>query len=392
MVQAYQLLQTVFKKEHFRSAQKEIISALLCKQDVLALLPTGQGKSLCFQLPALIFEHPTLVISPLLALMHDQIQSLKKRGVNAAMLSGDTTKTEREKIWNSLSDHEIKILYLSPEQFIHPSNQRKLSQIPVSHIALDEAHCISLWGHDFRPAYLQLQSSIANAKRNWNTVVSCFTATANKQVQYDILKFSGLTQPSIVSRPYRRDNLEYHVYFPKSENQKRQLWLKVLSDWKQQKAGKILTYVPTRIDAEFYSELARTHTINMPAFHAGKSSQTRNELLHKYHDALAAALIATTAFGMGIDIPDIRHVIHLSPPLHLGAFAQESGRAGRDGQPCISTVFYRKEDMDKNWKLFVSEDPSQRKAQRLEAQKLEKWMYSSSLSRAKKLEQYFSTT
>ncbi len=382
-------LRTYFGLNEFRHPQREIIQNIVDKKDTIALLPTGKGKSLCFQLPSVLLPPTTIVISPLLALMHDQVLKLQARGLSAHALTSDLSPAERSTLLQQLQASTLQFLYLSPEQLQNHRTKNALLSANISHLCVDEAHCISQWGHDFRPEYLQIPQFLNEYTQNYpRPVLSAFTATASTRVWNDIHTYFPLQTPQEFLLPYFRPNLDYCVALIESEAQKRRYCQELLQFWIENSLGKFLIYVPTRLDAEFYSHWLRVLGFPAQAFHAGLSATKRNQLLSTFQTAPTGVLIATTAFGMGIDIPDIRIVVHLSPPTNLSAYAQESGRAGRDGKRSWCILFFRPEELEKNYELFPSSTPTLQLHQKKEAYTMHRWALSAPCY-AQNLAQYF---
>lgn len=359
-----------------RSEQSQIIQALLQGQDVLGVLPTGYGKSVCYQLPALIFPGMTLVLSPLLALMFDQVQQLQQRGVAAAAWNSSLTATEKRHIAEQLRQGSLRILYCAPESLRHSQLQSLLSRAHISHITVDEAHCISEWGQSFRPEYraipLLLEKVLQNQSR---PVQSAFTATATTAVIQDIQTLLHLRRPYRCLRASVRTNLTLRREFPLHEAAKRTLLLQWIARWEQQHSGLALLYVGTRNQAEFYARWLHVWGTPAVAFHGGRSSSWRQRCLQQLRQKPFQCVVATSAFGMGVDLPHIRLVIHLFPSSSLAAYAQEAGRAGRDGDPATAVFLYRPED----WEvvlpvLFAHKNAQQQAWTRKQAQALHFWI------------------
>jgi len=312
-----------------RPHQPPVIEALSQGRDALVLLPTGEGKSLCFQAAALMRGGLTLVISPLLALMQDQVAQLQQRGIPAAALNSQVPKPQRQQIVRSLRQGRTQLLYLSPEQLLSPELTRQFQQFPPQLIVIDEAHCISLWGHGFRPAYRQLRSWIEALPQR--PPVGAFTATASPALAQDIGEQLGLSEPLII----QGEPLGSH------------LWLQVERCWTPQgrwrrlqqlsAQGKTLVYARSRAEI---NRLAQTLKAVSPhwvgAYHAGLSPGQRQAAFQAFQTQSSAILVASTAFGMGVDIPDIDRVIHWECPESLEAYVQEVGRAGRDRRTSAS--------------------------------------------------------
>lgn len=319
--------------EQFRPLQEEIINTLLQGEDVVAILPTGGGKSLCYQLPALMMEGTALVVSPLIALMYDQVQNLNKKGIPAAALHSGLSKSETLHTEAALSHGEYKILYLSPER-LHSEDFIELAQsVKWSFLVVDEAHCISEWGHDFRPLYRK----IATFKEKIffkNTIA--LTASATAAVQEDIVQQLQLKSAKTFIQSTFRSNLKYIV---QHANYKPNAILE------QMEAVSQIIYCPTRKATEQTAFMLNQQQKKAVAFHAGLPSHQKMEIQKYWIQAHDVTMTATNAFGMGIDKPDVRKVMHLSPPFSLEAYYQEAGRAGRDGKHSSAILFYNEGDI-----------------------------------------------
>lgn len=323
-----QTLKNFWDYDDFRDAQEEIIFSVIERKDTLALLPTGGGKSMCYQLPALVMEGMCVVISPLLALMKDQVFQLQSIGIEAEYLSAELDDSEQEIIYEKAIRGDIKILYISPERLSNSIFLKKIIEVGLSFIAVDEAHCISEWGQDFRPSYQHI--------REFRKVVGelpclALTATATPKVIADIREKLGLEKIQIFQKSYQRENLKI---FTEEISDKYQ---KVFNFLKYNPVSGII-YVRTRKDAEELAQfLARQGLKNVDFYHAGLSVKDKNERQRKWQWSNQEVLIATNAFGMGIDKENVRFVIHFSPSASLENYYQEIGRAGRDGKE--SNVF-----------------------------------------------------
>lgn len=345
-------LKTYFGYDNFRPLQTEIIDSVLAGKDTLALMPTGGGKSLCFQIPVLAQEGLCLVISPLIALMKDQVENLKRRGIQAAAIySGMNYDKQRTALDNCLYG-PYRCLYVSPERLESEEFRKRLSQLPITLIAVDEAHCISQWGYDFRPSYLKiaeirtnLQSSISNLQ---SVPILALTATATPDVVDDIQDKLAFRERHVLKKSFARPNLSYVVRYCKNADEKVQQLQHILS----RVPGSAIVYVRNRKRAE---ELAKT--LGCSFYHAGLSSEERSrrqEAWKNYHtnnlstfNSQLSTIICTNAFGMGVDKPDVRLVIHFDLPDSLEAYFQEAGRAGRDEQQAYAVLLYAPEDKTK---------------------------------------------
>jgi ATP-dependent DNA helicase RecQ len=329
------LLKTHFGFDQFRPLQEEIIECVMSQRDAFVLMPTGAGKSLCFQLPALMMPGVTLVISPLIALMKDQVDALKADGIPAEFINSTLTHAEIEKIQTETRRGKIKILYAAPERLTMPEFQLFLQNIKVNLIAIDESHCISEWGHDFRPDYRNLKML-----RNIFPEVPAMalTATATKKVREDIIGQLSLNKAKIFISSFNRPNLSY-VVLPKI-NSYDQL-INILREHQNESA---IIYCFSRKDTEHLTADLRQEGFKAIPYHAGLESEERRTNQEKFIRDEAQIIVATIAFGMGIDKPDVRLVIHYHLPKSIEGYYQETGRAGRDGLPSQCILFYSSAD------------------------------------------------
>lgn len=319
--------------EQFRPLQEEIINDILHGEDVLAILPTGGGKSLCYQLPALMMEGTALVVSPLIALMYDQVQSLNKKEIPAAALHSGLSKSESLHIESALFQGEYKILFLSPERLQNESFIELAQSVKWSALVVDEAHCISEWGHDFRPLYRKI--AVFKEKICFNNTIA-LTASATTQVQNDIVQQLQLKDAKVFTQSTFRGNLKYMV---QHANYKPNAILEEMEAVSQ------IIYCPTRKATDQTAFLLNQHQKKAVAFHAGLPPHQKIEIQKYWIQAQDVTMAATNAFGMGIDKPNVRKVLHLSPPYSLEAYYQEAGRAGRDGKPSAAILFYNEGDI-----------------------------------------------
>jgi ATP-dependent DNA helicase RecQ len=329
------VLQRHFGFRSFRPLQREIIESLLAGEDVLALLPTGGGKSLCYQLPAIASDGLTVVISPLIALMKDQVDSLEEIGVPATFLNSSLSPEESRRRWRDLGRRHYKILYLAPERLVTEEMLAALQAWNVRLIAVDEAHCISEWGHDFRPEYREL----AVLRRCFPGVpLVALTATATARVRDDIVALLHMKPPRIHVASFNRPNLSYRIV-PRVSPLKQ--ILTILSEHRGESG---IIYCMTRNRTEELEEALIREGVAARAYHAGMDSKERESRQDLFLKDKIQVIVATIAFGMGVHKPDVRFVIHHDLPKNIESYYQESGRAGRDGLPSECVLLYSRSD------------------------------------------------
>ncbi|TNE69587.1 MAG: DNA helicase RecQ [Rhodobacteraceae bacterium] len=330
------LLSSVFGFDDFRPGQAEIVEAVVAGRDVLAIMPTGGGKSLCFQLPALVRDGLTVVISPLIALMRDQVQGLQAAGVAAGALTSGNTEEENDAVFNALSQGELKLLYMAPERLASGGTLSMLRRANVSLIAVDEAHCVSQWGHDFRPDYLR----IGDLKRALGVPLAAFTATADEETQAEIVTrlFDG-SQPESFLRGFDRPNI--HLAFAVKDSPRRQ----ILDFASARKGQSGIVYCGTRAKTESLAKALSDAGHLALAYHGGMEPDRRREVERRFQQEDELIVVATIAFGMGIDKPDIRWVAHADLPKSVEGYYQEIGRAGRDGAPAETLTLFGPDDI-----------------------------------------------
>ncbi|MFD1340969.1 DNA helicase RecQ [Litorisediminicola beolgyonensis] len=330
------LLRDIFGFDAFRPGQGEIVEAVADGQNTLAIMPTGGGKSLCFQLPALMRPGVTVVISPLIALMRDQVRGLREAGVAAGALTSANTEDETNAVWDQLRDGSLKLLYLAPERLASTGTQRMLAQAGVSLIAVDEAHCVSQWGHDFRPDYLR----IGELRRALDVPLAAFTATADQETRDEIVTrlFDGVPPKSFL-RGFDRPNI--HLAFAPKDGPRAQ----ILRFAAARKGRSGIVYCGTRAKTETLAQALREDGHPAVAYHGGMEPDQRRAVEDRFATEDGLIVVATVAFGMGVDKPDIRWVAHADLPKSIEAYYQEIGRAGRDGAPAETLTLFGADDI-----------------------------------------------
>jgi ATP-dependent DNA helicase RecQ len=372
-----------FGFDTFKGNQEAVIHSVLEGKDTFVLMPTGGGKSLCYQLPSLLLEGTALVISPLIALMKNQVDSMRNfsedNGV-AHFINSSLNKTAIDKVKDDIRAGKTKLLYVAPESLTKEENIEFLRQVPVSFYAVDEAHCISEWGHDFRPEYRRIRPIINEIARR---PLIALTATATPKVQHDIQKNLGMMDATVFKSSFNRPNLYYEVRQKNKDIDK-----EIVKFIKSNSSKSGIIYCLSRKRVEDFTEILKANGINALAYHAGMDSQTRSENQDAFLMEETEIIVATIAFGMGIDKPDVRYVIHYDIPKSLEGYYQETGRAGRDGGEGKCVVFYANKDLQKLEKFMQGKPISE---QEIGKQLLEetKAYAESSVCRRKVLLHYF---
>lgn len=338
MEQPKTILKRVFGYDQFRPGQEDIVSHLLQKKDALVLMPTGGGKSICFQVPALVFEGTALVISPLISLMKDQVESLLANGVEAAFINSSQSEAEKSEVLMKARDQRLKLLYISPETLIS-GMQTWLRELSFSMVAIDEAHCVSMWGHDFRPEY----KMIRELRALWQDIpFVALTATADKLTRKDIVLHLGLQEPALFSASFDRPNLSLEVMGNVSKKDKTK---EIVSFIRSRPDESGIIYCLSRKETEEWAAILRGQGLQAAHYHAGLDGDERAHVQEDFVRDDIPVICATIAFGMGIDKSNVRWVIHTNLPKNMEGYYQEIGRAGRDGMPSVTRLYYSYRDV-----------------------------------------------
>lgn len=359
---ARQILQKFYGYEDFRLGQKKVVESLLNRNDTVAIMPTGAGKSICFQIPALLFEGVTLVISPLISLMKDQVDSLRQLGIAAVYINSSVSKAQLYKDLQDISAGFYKIIYIAPERLTSEYLPDSFKNLNISMVAVDEAHCLSQWGHDFRPSYRNILNFINSLRIK--PIISAFTATATPEVKTDIINLLGLKQPNVFVTGFDRPNLYFSVLRGEVKD-------KFVIDYvkkHQDEAG--IIYVGTRKDVDALQVLLEIKGIKAGRYHAGMTDEERNQMQEDFLYDNLSVMVATNAFGMGIDKPNVRYVIHYNMPKNMEAYYQEAGRAGRDGLSGNCILLYSPQDTQLQ-KFLISKSTESEIRQQLEYKRLQ---------------------
>ena len=333
----YEALKYYFGYEEFRFNQEEIIDSLLKGIDTIAILATGGGKSLCFQIPALITDGLTIVVTPLISLMQNQVEELKRRKIKAEYITGEMNLLEINQVIEKAKKKEIKLLYVSPERLENERYRAIFLSLDISYIIIDEAHCISVWGNDFRQSYQHIKHLINNLENR--PTIGAFTATANRKVIDDIDRILELKEVNIFKSGFDRPNLFYGVYKPKN---KMSFLLKQLLSYKE---DVFLIYTVTKKEAEEVYKKLSSLNFKVGLYHGGLEASIKEECQKKFMSEEYKIIVATNAFGMGINKPNIRHVINYSLPLSMEDLSQQSGRCSRDGDEGRCILLFNENDI-----------------------------------------------
>eukprot|EP01132_Coremiostelium_polycephalum_P000226 gene226-301_t len=375
-------LKEIFGYDHFRGNQEDIIKSILQGKNTFVSMPTGGGKSLCYQLPAIIREGLAIVISPLIALMKDQVDHLHSRGIKASLLNSTLPQKVVNNIKQEVLAGETKLLYIAPETLNKEDSLSFLKQVKISFIAVDEAHCISDWGHDFRPEYRKISQV---AKQQLGTIpIIALTATAPPRVQLDILTNLGITDATVFQSSFNRPNLYYEIKYKEEEQADKQL-IKLIKE-QPQIAG--IVYCQSRKHVDKLAALLNLNGIKAAPYHAGLDTNLRIKHQEEFFQKQHQVIVATIAFGMGINAPDLRFVIHYDMPKSLEAYYQETGRAGRDGLPSTCIMLYNPEDFIRLERLTKMKSNGEREKSRILLEEMKGYIVSG-ICRRKQLLYYF---
>lgn len=370
-----EVLEKYFGYKNFRRGQEKIIDEILREKDVLAIMPTGGGKSLCYQIPALILDGITIVISPLISLMKDQVDTLNSIGINSAFLNSSLSTYEFNEVMNGIENKKYKIIYVAPERLHSNEFITAITQVKIAQVAIDEAHCVSQWGHDFRVSYKGISTFID--KLIERPIITAFTATASEEVRNDIVNLLRLNNPRIFVTGFDRENLRINVI---KGIEKKKFLINYIKD-NSKDAG--IIYAATRRDVDSLYELLNKNNIKVGRYHAGLSNDERIKCQEEFINDETNVIVATNAFGMGIDKPNIRYVIHYNMPKNIEGYYQEIGRAGRDGEESECIMLFSPADViTQKYLIEVStEDPIRKNNQYKKLQQMTSLVYINSCYR-----------
>ena len=342
---AYEILKTYFGYSEFRYGQKELITNLINGTDCVGIMPTGAGKSICYQIPSILMDGITLVISPLISLMKDQVHALLEAGIPAAYINSSLTPAQQYKVIQNAKQYKYKLIYVAPERLELDFFQEFAASTNISFVSIDEAHCVSQWGQDFRPSYLKIAQFIQSMPKR--PIIGAFTATATREVKDDIISFLALQHPFVMTTGFDRKNLYFEVQKPVDKFTALERFL----ERNPNKTG--IIYCTTRKGVEDVCDRLILQGYRATRYHAGLSDKERKINQEEFQFDKAQIMVATNAFGMGIDKSNISYVIHFNMPKNIESYYQEAGRAGRDGEPAQCILLYSKQDVSTN--LFLIE-------------------------------------
>lgn len=358
-----QVLKDNFGFKTFRSGQKEVISRVINGENVLAVMPTGGGKSLCYQIPALVKSGVTLVVSPLISLMKDQVDALRQNGIAAAAINSTIPQEEVNPILRQAYEGQVKLIYVTPERLNMEYFRYQLNFLPIDLVAIDEAHCISQWGHDFRPAYRQLKEAIDQLKSRPN--ILALTATATPAVQEDIGQQLAIEKDNFIITSFARPNISFRVVHPEKSTRR---YIREYLKAHAQEAG--IIYVNTRRGVDKLTTYLLEHHFAVAGYHAGMDAATRARVQDDFQFDRVNTIVATSAFGMGIDKSNVRFVIHATAAQNIESYYQEAGRAGRDGLPSEAVLIYHPNDL-RQYRWFIDQSTADDDYRDLQYQKLQ---------------------
>ena len=358
-----QVLKDNFGFKTFRSGQKEVISRVINGKNVLAVMPTGGGKSLCYQIPALVKPGVTLVVSPLISLMKDQVDALRQNGIAAAAINSTIPQEEVNPILRQAYEGQVKLIYVTPERLNMEYFRYQLNFLPIDLVAIDEAHCISQWGHDFRPAYRQLKEAIDQLKSRPN--ILALTATATPAVQEDIGQQLAIEKDNFIITSFARPNISFRVVHPEKSTRR---YIREYLKAHAQEAG--IIYVNTRRGVDELTTYLLEHHFAVAGYHAGMDAATRARVQDDFQFDRVNTIVATSAFGMGIDKSNVRFVIHATAAQNIESYYQEAGRAGRDGLPSEAVLIYHPNDL-RQYRWFIDQSTADDDYRDLQYQKLQ---------------------
>lgn len=378
----YEILNTYFGYDSFRHGQEQIVDAILLGKDALGIMPTGAGKSLCFQVPAMVMDGITIVISPLVSLMKDQVSTLVAAGVPAAFLNSSLTERQYLKALEFAAGGKYKIIYVAPERLLTWRFQNFVEKVNIAMVAVDEAHCVSQWGQDFRPSYLDITQFVNGLKVR--PIITAFTATATTRVKDDIVKMLRLNSPIQVVTGFDRKNLYYEVRKKQSKK------IELMNIVREHKNESGIVYCTTRKKVEEVCQMLKEEGFKATRYHAGLEAEERKENQEKFIYDEVNIMVATNAFGMGIDKSDVRFVVHFNMPKDIESYYQEAGRAGRDGESAQCILLYSSNDVSTN--KFLIENSRQNGGNELTDEKVKQQMIAQDLRRLEQITFYCQTT